>query len=297
VKQANGLALKGQAVEEWIDVHFFRPAGLRVARTLLPTRVTPDQVTLMCLFIGLAAGHLMIYRSPLVNGAGVGLFIISDIFDSADGQLARLRGRSTRLGRILDGISDTGRFLNLYLHLMARLILEGWGWRAVLLVVAAGLSHVFQSAAADFVRHAFLEGAVGEGAELDLPDDSNTRPTGGFWRRVAIRAYRDYVARQAWMLRRSVALIRRIRALGASDEFRARYWNLQSAPLLSCGLIGQNIRFLLLAITVVPGWTAGFFWLTVLPLNLVLFILLAVHEHRATRLLAEFTSPVGVGAA
>lgn len=297
MKPASELALKGQAVEEWVDVHFFRPAGLVIARFALPTRVTPDQLTLVCLAVGLVAGHLMVYHSTVLNAAGVGLFIISDIFDSADGQLARLRGTSTRLGRILDGISDSFRFLNLYLHLMVRLMLEGWGWGAIVLMVAAGISHIMQSGAADFVRHAFLEGAVGEGAELDLPDDAATKPSGGFWRRVKIRAYRDYVARQAWMLRRSVALLRRIRALGATDEFRARYQALQSTPLLGCALIGQNIRFFLLAITVVPGWTQGFFWLTVLPLNLALLTLLTVHERRAAQLLAEFTAVVGVGAA
>src|SRR5512143_3409903 len=176
------LALKGAGVEEWCDVHFFRPAGIRVARALYPTPVTPDQVTLLCLVVGLLAGHLMVYRSVALTLTGVGLFVVSDIFDSADGQLARLRGSSTRFGRILDGVSDNLRFLNLYLHLMVRLILDGWGGWAVGLVVAAGISHALQSAAADFMRHAFLEAGTGDGGELDLPDESNLVAVGGFWR-------------------------------------------------------------------------------------------------------------------
>ena len=75
---------------------------------LARTRVTADQVTLLGLVIGLVAGHLFVYTSPWLNAAGFVLFIISDIFDSADGQLARLRGTSTPLGRILDGTSDAG---------------------------------------------------------------------------------------------------------------------------------------------------------------------------------------------
>jgi len=57
---------------------------------------------------------------------GFVLFIVSDVFDSADGQLARLRGTSTRFGRIIDGLSDNARFLNLYAHLLARLVDAGW---------------------------------------------------------------------------------------------------------------------------------------------------------------------------
>ncbi|MGH7497488.1 MAG: CDP-alcohol phosphatidyltransferase family protein, partial [Gemmatimonadales bacterium] len=128
MKPQNALASKGQVVEEWADVHFFRPLGFGIARRLAATRATPDQVTAVSLILGLAAGHLMYYSSASINTVGILLFVVSDIFDSADGQLARLRGTSTRFGRILDGVSDNLRFVNLYLHLLARLAHAGWGW-------------------------------------------------------------------------------------------------------------------------------------------------------------------------
>jgi hypothetical protein len=46
VKPQNALAGKGEVVEEWIDLHFFRPLGFRLANALRPTRVNPDQVTM-----------------------------------------------------------------------------------------------------------------------------------------------------------------------------------------------------------------------------------------------------------
>src|SRR5439155_1433402 len=106
VKPQNDLSHKGRAVEEWADLHFFRPIGIRIARALQPTGISADQVTLWSLVIGLVAGHLFAYRDRWSNVIGFVLFIVSDIFDSADGQLARLRGSSTRFGRALDGISD-----------------------------------------------------------------------------------------------------------------------------------------------------------------------------------------------
>src|SRR3989449_8014914 len=151
VKPQNDLSHKGRAVEEWVDLHFFRPIGIRIARALQPTGISADQVTLWSLAIGLVAGHLFAYRDRWTNAIGFALFIASDIFDSADGQLARLRGSSTRFGLALDGISDNLRFVNLYVHLTYRLIHAGWWWPgAVLLVALAGLAHAYQSAAVAF---------------------------------------------------------------------------------------------------------------------------------------------------
>src|SRR5712691_10085478 len=173
VKPRNDLSDKGHAVEEWLDLRFFRPVGIRIARALYATGISPDQVTLWSLVTGLVAGHLFVYRDRWIDSIGFALFIVSDIFDSADGQLARLRGTSTRFGRALDGINDNLRFVNLYFHLIYRLIHAGWWWPgAFLLVCAAGLAHTFQSAAIDFVRNAFLRIGVGDGGgELDLPED------------------------------------------------------------------------------------------------------------------------------
>ena len=172
MKPPTDLSHKGRAVEEWLDLRFFRPAGIRVARALLGTGVSADQVTLWSLAIGLVAGHLFAYRDRWTNAIGFALFIVSDIFDSADGQLARLRGTSTRFGRALDGISDNLRFLNLYCHLLYRLIRAGTWWPgATLLVALAGLAHAYQSAAVDFVRNAFLAIGIGDRGELDLPED------------------------------------------------------------------------------------------------------------------------------
>jgi len=169
----DALGTKGAEVEEWVDLHFFRPLGMHVVRALLPTRVSADQVTLWALVVGLAGGHCFLYASPWVNALGFLLLVVSDVFDSADGQLARLRGTSTPFGRVLDGVSDTARFTGLYVHVLLRLALHGgWSWQgAALLAVAAGVSHSWQSAAVDCIRHAFLEFGnliVSHGRDLNI---------------------------------------------------------------------------------------------------------------------------------
>src|SRR5213080_4792416 len=215
VKPPNDLSDKGHAVEEWLDLRFFRPIGIRIARALYPTGISPDQVTLWSLLIGLVAGHLFVYQDRWIDVIGFVLFIVSDVFDSADGQLARLRGTSTRFGRALDGINDNLRFVNLYFHLMYRLGHSGYWWPgACLLVAAAGLAHTFQSAAIDFVRNAFLYIGVGTGGELDLPEDLDGERRATVLQRFGARVYRDYVERQVHLFPRSVKLIRALRQGG-----------------------------------------------------------------------------------
>jgi len=216
------------------------------------------------------------------------LFVVSDVLDSADGQLARLRGTSTRFGRMLDGIGDNLRFLSLYLHLMARLVVAGVGWPGVLLLAAAGLSHSLQSAAADFVRNAFLFAGLG-GGELDLPEDLGREPVRSRWARFAARVYRDYVIRQAQLFPRSVRLLRLLRHVPATEALRREYRKRQEPLLPLASWIGQNIRWALLGLAAVVGWPSLYLWAEVTALNLVLLGLLLAHESNATVLSESLT--------
>ena len=268
-------ASKGPVVEEWADRRFFRPAGWRIATTLAPTRVSPDDVTLASLVLGVIAGHLFWYTNAWINAAGVALFIWSDVLDSADGQLARLRGTSTRMGRILDGVADSARFLSLYAHLGARLYVSGWGLGGVVLALAALFSHSYQAAAADFIRQAYLYFAVGKGSELDIRSEASGSY---FWERIAGWLYGDYVRRQAWLFPNTTALARSLAGRTVPPGIARAWANHQRWVVAGCAWIAQNIRFLLLALTVVPGSPAAYCWIVVGPLNAVLVFLVLAHE-------------------
>jgi len=278
---------KGPVVEEWADRRFFRPAGWRIATTLAPTRISPDAVTLASLVLGVIAGHLFWYANPWINAAGVVLFIWSDVLDSADGQLARLRGTSTRMGRILDGLADSARFLSLYAHLGARLYVSGWGWGGVVLALAALFSHTYQAAAADFIRQAYLYFAVGKGSELDVGSEP-AAGQGSFWERVAGWLYGDYVRRQAWLFPRTTALARFLAGRDVPPSISRAWANRQRWVVAGCAWIAQNIRFLLLAVTVVPGWPAVYCWIVVGPLNAVLVFLILAHEREPKLCIAAY---------
>lgn len=273
-------ASKGPVVEEWADRVFFRPVGWRLANTLLPTGISADAVTFMSLVLGVLAGHLMWYASEWINAGGVALFVLSDILDSADGQLARLRGSSTRMGRMLDGLADGGRFVSLYGHLGARLVVSGWGWGGALLAFAALASHSYQAAVADFIRQAYLHFAIGKGSELDLPESSAMPRGTSLGSRITAWLYGDYIRRQTLLFPRTTALMRALAGggRGVPASVREAWAERQRWVVGACAWIAQNIRFLLLALIVVPGYPAAYCWIVVGPLNLVMVGLILAHE-------------------
>lgn len=89
--------------KEVLCEYLFRPAAQIVAVTLAPLRVPPPAVVLAAGATGLAAAYL-IGSGALVAAAL--LLQLKTVLDNADGQLARLTGRVTVLGRYLDSESD-----------------------------------------------------------------------------------------------------------------------------------------------------------------------------------------------
>ncbi len=84
---------KNRDVEGLLDIYFYRRVGFALARLFAWLGMTPTGVTLLSGISGLAAGHLYYYRDLRLNLLGMGLHIVSNAFDNADGQLARLTNR------------------------------------------------------------------------------------------------------------------------------------------------------------------------------------------------------------
>ena len=95
-----------------------------VVRFLYPLPVTPTQVTIASLFAGLVSVgcYMMNSSAGLMWGA---LFLYLKIFlDNVDGNLARVRGEASRLGRFLDSLTDFIVSSLVYLVLTSRLVSE-----------------------------------------------------------------------------------------------------------------------------------------------------------------------------
>ena len=175
-KELLKLSFKSDDTEEWLDVHFTRPIGLVFALLWNKFNIHPNVITILSIFLGVGAGWMFHYTDLLHNGYGVLLLMFANFCDSTDGQMARITGKKTLIGRMLDGFSGDLWFLSIYLGIVARLWYQTipgtdieWGfWGFVLCALAGIFMHARQSSLADYYRQIHLFFLLGkEGSELD----------------------------------------------------------------------------------------------------------------------------------
>lgn len=175
-KQLLQASFKSNDTEEWLDVYFTRPIGLAFALMWIKIGVTPNFVTILSMFLGAAAGYCFIHTELWWNVAGVLFMLFANFCDSTDGQMARLTGKKTLIGRMLDGFSGDLWFVAVYLGIVFRLWHQNipgtqveWSFWALLLCALAGFHfHSNQSSLADYYRQIHLYFLLGkEGSELD----------------------------------------------------------------------------------------------------------------------------------
>ena len=147
---------KAREVEGFLDLHFYRPLGFRLAEFFAQLKVTPAGVSLLGGLCGIIAGHLYFYGNLGINIAGMVLHVCANALDNADGQLARLTHQESRKGRIIDSVADHLVFASIYIHLTLRCAFAGASPAIWLLALGAAISHALQGAAADYYRTAFL---------------------------------------------------------------------------------------------------------------------------------------------
>lgn len=175
-KELLKLSFKSEDTEEWLDVHFTRPIGLAFALLWNKFDIHPNVITILSIFLGLGAGWMFHYTDLWSNVCGVLLLMFANFCDSTDGQMARLTGKKTLIGRMLDGFSGDVWFFAIYLGIVIRLWPQNipftdiqWGVWGFLLCALAGFGfHSKQSSLADYYRQIHLFFLLGkEGSELD----------------------------------------------------------------------------------------------------------------------------------
>lgn len=173
IKQEYRASLKSLDTEEHIDLGFYRPIGFAWACLFRKLGVSPNAVTIASIFIGMGAGVCFYPTQLWINLIGIFLLIWANSFDSADGQLARLTGQYSPLGRILDGIAGDIWFITIYAAICLRTVhtvdfFSEHHWVIWVIALVAGICHAVQAAVADRYRQLhlfFLKGACG--SELD----------------------------------------------------------------------------------------------------------------------------------
>ncbi len=92
--------------DSFLTRQFGRRISLALSRRLVYTGVTPNQVTLVSIAIGLLSAPFFLSSQAAWQFAAGSLFLIHSIIDGCDGELARLKFQASRQGMILDMWGD-----------------------------------------------------------------------------------------------------------------------------------------------------------------------------------------------
>lgn len=121
-----------------IDVYLVRPVARLLAELLQPTPLPSGWVLALGVFLGVAGASLFRFTTRFNVIVGAALLLLYAIFSSAAVQLARARGTSSRLGRILGGIGDYAVGLVSGIAIAIHLVATGSGYAILLTVLGMG---------------------------------------------------------------------------------------------------------------------------------------------------------------
>jgi phosphatidylglycerophosphate synthase len=282
---------KAVDVEETIDIYFYRPLGYAIALACRAIGITPNAVTIVSIFIGVAGGHLLYYRDFTLNVYGILLWVIADTLDSVDGQLARLTNHKSKLGRILDGLGGNIMFLSIYLHLYARQVVTypdvSWIF-LFLLMLAGGFSHSVQSALADYYRNAYLKFVVDpkkselEGSENIREEWKNVSFSVNPFKKILLGVYLDYTKKQERYSKNFQKLRVCVDERFGRDipSWLAEEYRRMNKPLMKYyAILTTNTRMIVLAIAVLIDFVPLYFAAEIIAINLVM-VFVTMHQEK-----------------
>lgn len=262
---------KPQEIELWTNRVLIHPMSRRLATLLAPTPITPNIVSCMgALASAMAAACYLGLPWPWGVAAGFGLQIAWHVLDGADGALARLTGRSSPTGEVVDGVCDYLAQLILYsaLAYILSASLGGWAW---LLALGSGVSRAVQANSYESRRRTYqFWGYGGVWLKQSLGGQAREAPRG--WLGALGHAYlavSDRVAPSNPAL--ETAMNRRL-SLGLAEAAEARsvYRALQARAISAAAPLSANLRSIAIAVSMLAGSPLYFFLFEILGLTAVL---------------------------
>jgi phosphatidylglycerophosphate synthase len=279
------VAGKPRELQGFSNRLLFHPLAGRLARALVPTPVTPNMVSVAGAGLVVAAGVLYaLVGTPWAIALGLVLHLSWHVVDGADGQLARLSGRASPSGEIVDGMCDYFGHGILYALLATRLD-DQLGWIAWAIAIGAGLSRAVQSVFAESQRRTYQWWVYGVPWLQNAKSDK-----GGLGAKLS--------GLYLWAWHKMSGPTQRVNALvesaAADPAERRRIAEIAYAAgrttLPVVAVLGANPRTLLLGLSMIAGSPLWFFLIELVLLNLVLVVAIlqaAASGRRIAQLIAR----------
>lgn len=279
-------------LQDSLNRYLYHPLAARLARLLKPTGIHPNAISV--------AGMLLVWAAtwsytmlPWPQGVliGFGLHLLWHVVDGADGDLARLTGKSSPTGELVDGVCDYTGHTVLYFALAALLGAQ-IGWIAWPIAALAGASHIAQTNHAETQRRSYLYWAYGVPwlKHAKAAGDEVFQERSWFTQTFGWMA-RDYLKLGEVMMPSGAPLDAAVAAAAGDRRRTARIRRLtRRAWRRSLALekaVGPNPRTLILGASMALGSPLWYFLAEIVLLNLLLAVSVAHHNEVGRKLLAR----------
>lgn len=281
-------------IEEPTNAYFIHPISRALVTVFASWGVSPNVVSLLGLLFGIGAALAYSqYAAWTYVLIGFVMMIAWHVMDGADGQLARLTGKTSEIGRALDGLVDHGTFFLVYISLAIASadVYGNWVW---VLAIFAGVSHAVQASTYEAQRYAY-DYWVQRKASARIPTPAEFKielagMTGGAW--VLGQLNLLYLTVQA---RTGVgALQQRLEAVqaeaGGAERVAAAYRATHLAGVRRWNLLCSNYRTIAIAVACLVYSPVAFFVFEGVVLNVVFAALLLMQRKQDAELLRALAS-------
>ena len=279
-------------LQDPLNYYLYHPLAWQLARGLAKTPLTPNMVS-VCGALAVVGASVAYTGAdytglawPLSAALGMALHMSWHVIDGADGDLARLTGRSSPIGEMVDGLCDYLSHAVLYVLLAWWLQHHGGvvaGWQAWALVSLAGVSHAVQSNHAEVQRRQYQYWVYAvPWLRMSHDGDSATAQSWGGGLVSAYLGVASGMTPHALRIDAAVALAKRDPARLAQIAAAVRA---ESPPLLLlCKLLGPNPRAIMLGLSMFAGTPLWYMLYQSLALNALLAASVAMHNAAAKRI-------------
>ncbi|MCD7932473.1 MAG: CDP-alcohol phosphatidyltransferase family protein [Tannerellaceae bacterium] len=278
-------SLKSIETENYIDRVFYRPIGFRITTLLRNTGITPNQITIFSIFVGAAGGYCFYPANIWYTLMGILFLVSANILDCVDGQLARLTGIKSKIGRILDGLAGDIWFACIYFAFAFRLgDVYGYTNWFILLGVISGLSHLVQANITDYYKTLHLYFISKEkGYEFRSERDIQTLKSNMKYgiNRFLNSLYRRYTHFQIYSTPQLQKMLKRLHDRyrdDIPDDVRVAFRKKSRHLMKYIDLMTFNGRTIPMFFFVLSGQVWLYFIYEIVFLNLVLIFVMRKHE-------------------
>ena len=271
-------------LQDGLNHFLYHPLAWQLARVLARTPLTPNMVSVVGASFVIAAG--IAYAQPWYPAAallGMALHMTWHVVDGADGDLARITGRSSPVGEMVDGLCDYSSHVVLYL-ILGWLLSHQLGAGAWWLTVAAGASHAVQANHVEVQRRQYQWWVYGtpwiRHSHGDQEAATRKSPFG--------RIVSAYLAVAAGMTPYARHVDEATEAAAddpaARDRIRAIARREAGALLPLLKVLGPNPRAVVLGLSMLAGGPLWYFLYQAVFLNLLLVVSVVLHNRMAKRM-------------